>query len=311
MELIVYTANAVLPVFVVIFVGLLLNRLNFFSEKTKNEIVKLVFYVGTPCLIFHNISTSDIHQSFDGKFFLFTLALILVLIGVVIAMCFFIQDKKKKGAVIQLAYRSNFAIAGMPIAVNLLDGAGVTLTAVTLSFVIILYNVSAVIILSYYGGEKKSPGAVILGILKNPLIIGTALGLLFAVFQIPVFPIAEKSIKTLGDIASCMGLIIIGASITLRGFQEDKEYILFASFLRNLFAPAFVLITATLFGWRGNHLMVLAIMSASPAAVNCFAMAKQMGVSAEISAYGISISSVLSVFSIFISVYLIKFFGLA
>ena len=57
--------------------------------------------------------------------------------------------------------------------------------------------------------------------------------------------------------------------------------------------------------------MVLAIMSASPAAVNCFAMAKQMGVSAEISAYGISISSVLSVFSIFISVYLIKFFGLA
>ena len=304
MELMVYTANAVLPVFVVIFVGLLLNRLNFFSEKTKNEIVKLVFYVGTPCLIFHNISTSDIHQSFDGNFFLFTLALILVLIGVVIAMCFFIQDKKKKGAVIQLAYRSNFAV-------NLLDGAGVTLTAVTLSFVIILYNVSAVIILSYYGGEKKSPGAVTLGILKNPLIIGTALGLLFAVFQIPVFPIAEKSIKTLGDIASCMGLIIIGASITLRGFQEDKAYILFASFLRNLFAPAFVLITAALFGWRGNHLMVLAIMSASPAAVNCFAMAKQMGVSAEISAYGISISSVLSVFSIFISVYLIKFFGLA
>ena len=95
MELMVYTANAVLPVFVVIFVGLLLNRLNFFSEKTKNEIVKLVFYVGTPCLIFHNISTSDIHQSFDGKFFLFTLALILVLIGVVIAMCFFIQHKKK------------------------------------------------------------------------------------------------------------------------------------------------------------------------------------------------------------------------
>ena len=40
MELMVYTANAVLPVFVVIFVGLLLNRLNFFSEKTKNEIVK-------------------------------------------------------------------------------------------------------------------------------------------------------------------------------------------------------------------------------------------------------------------------------
>lgn len=311
MDLVLYTANTVLPVFIVILIGFLLNKLGFFSETTKAELVKLVFYVGTPCLIFSNIATADIYQSFSGKFMLFTALVILALIAIVILLCFFIKDPKKKGAVIQLAYRSNFAIAGMPVAINLLDDAGIALTAITLSFVIILYNVTAVLILSYYGSANKSPKAVVLGILKNPLIIGTALGLFFAVLRLPLFPIAEKSIGTLGDIASSIGLILIGAEISLRGFREDKVYILFAAFLRNVFAPAFILSFAILFGWRGNYLMVLAIMSAAPAAVNCFAMAKQMGVSAEISAYGISISSILSVASIFISVYLMKWFGLA
>lgn len=311
MDLIFETSNAILPVFITILVGFVLNKLHFFSESTKDEIIKLVFYVGTPCLIFDSIASADLSQNLNSAYFLFVAVLILVLIALVIALCFFIKDKKKKGAVIQLAYRSNFAIAGMPIAMNLLDPAGVTLTAVTMSMVIILYNITAVMILSYYGSNKPRPSTVVLGVLKNPLIIATVFSLLFALLKLPVFPVVQKSVKTLGSIASSMGLVLIGASITLRGFREDKIYILFAAFLRNIFAPAFILTVAALFGYRGNHLLVLAVMSASPAAVNCFPMAKQMGVSAEISAYGISITSILSIFSIFISVYLIQFLGLA
>ncbi len=311
MELIFETSNAILPVFIVILIGFILNKLHFFSESTKDEMIKLVFYVGTPCLIFDSIASADLSQNLSSAYFLFVAILILVLIALIIALCFFIKDKKKKGAVIQLAYRSNFAIAGMPIAMNLLDSAGVTLTAVTMSMVIILYNITAVMILSYYGSNKPRPSTVVLSVLKNPLIIATVISLLFALLKLPVFPVVQKSVKTLGSIASSMGLVLIGASITLRGFQEDKIYILFAAFLRNIFAPAFVLTVAALFGYRGNHLLVLAVMSASPSAVNCFPMAKQMGVSAEISAYGISITSILSIFSIFISVYLIQFLGLA
>ncbi len=311
MRLIIDTSNAVLPVFVVIFIGIFLNWLHFFNDKTKDDMIKLVFYVGTPCLIFSNVAVSNPAECFRGGFMLFTVCCILALIAVIILLCSFIKDSKKKGAVIQLAYRSNFAIAGIPVAMNLLDNAGVTLTAVTMSVVIMVYNVTAVILLSYYGSNAKKTSDIVVGILKNPLIIATVLGLIFAIFKIPVFPVMQKSIKTLGDIASSMGLLLIGASITLSGLREDKGYILYSVFLRNVFSPAFILICAILFGFRGNHLMVLAIMSASPAAVNCFAMAKQMGVSAEITAYGISLTTIFSIFSIFISVYLIRFFNLA
>ncbi|MBQ4086905.1 MAG: AEC family transporter [Clostridia bacterium] len=75
--------------------------------------------------------------------------------------------------------------------------------------------------------------------------------------------------------------------------------------------PYFYLTIGTLMGFRGNPLLVLAVLSSVPAAVNCFAMAKQMGVDAQITAFGVSITSLLSVVSIFISVYVIKLLGLA
>ncbi|MBQ4086904.1 MAG: AEC family transporter [Clostridia bacterium] len=239
MDLILYTSNAVLPVFFVIFVGIGLNKLGFFSETTKNELVKLVFYVGTPCLLFSNISGSDLSKTMNPHFLGFTVLAILAFLLLCILLTFFIKDSKKKGAVIQIGYRSNFAIAGMPIAVNLMDEAGVALTAVTLSFVVIVFNVSAVALLSYYGDGKKSPKAVLSGIIKNPLILGTLAGLFFAVFHIPVPTMLEKTIGILGDIASCIGLIVIGAEISLRGFQRDKAYILFSVFLRNILSPIF------------------------------------------------------------------------
>ncbi len=311
MELLSYTTNGILPVFIVIFVGIFLNKLKFFSEKTKDEIVKLVFYVGTPCLIFMNVATSDIYSCLDFKFELFVILLILSLIAVVMLICSFIKDPAKKGAVIQISYRSNFAIIGMPLAINLLEQSGVTLTAVTLSFVVITYNITAVILLSYYGGVERNFKSMLKSIASNPLIIGTVAGLLFSLFKIPVPTVVSKTLSTLGDIASCMGLIIIGATITFNGFKENKKEILLSVFLRNVFAPLWVIVIGILFGYRNDYLMVIAIMSSAPAAVNCFVMAKKMNVSADISAFGVSLTSIFSIFSVFICVYLIKLFGLA
>ncbi len=311
MEILVYTINGVVPVFAVIFLGLFLNKLGFFSEKTKDEIVKLVFYVGTPSLIFMNVATADIYSCFDLKFEAFVIFMIALLLFFSIFICSFIKEHYKKGAVVQIAYRSNFAIIGMPLAMNFMSPAGVTLTAVTLSMVVITYNISAVIILSYYGGVEKNFKGMLKGIITNPLIIGTFAGLLFAVFKIPVPAVFSKTLSYLGDIASSMGLIIVGAAITLNGFKANKKEILTAVFLRNVFAPILFISAGIIAGYRNDALMVLAILSSTPAAVNSFVMAKKMNVSPEISAFGVSLTSILSVFGVFVSIYLIKLFGFA
>ncbi len=306
-----YTATAILPVFIVIFIGIFLNRLGFFSQKTKDEIVKLVFYVGTPCLIFKSTATANFSQAFDSKFIGFAIAMIFVLIALLIAICSFIKDPAKKAAVIQISYRSNFAIAGMPIAMNLMGDEGVSLTALTLSFVVLIYNVTAVAILSYYCGKSKSITSVMVNMAKNPLLIATIIGLSWSLIGIPMPSVLGSTVSTLGDIASSLGLLIIGASITVKGLKADRFYILLSVFLRNVFSPLLMLTAGYFAGFRGDSMLVLAVMSSTPAAVNCFAMAKQMGADAEISAYGVSFTSIFSVVSVFVSVYIIKILGIA
>lgn len=311
MTLFLETVNNILPVFLVIFLGIFLNRLGFFSPVTKDEIVKLVYYVGTPALLFHTVATADLYQYFAPKLIIFIISAVLGYVALLILVCSFIKDKKKKGAVIQLGFRSNFAIVGMPLAMNLMAEEGVLMLAISLAFVTILYNATAVILLSYYGKSKQRISTLFLDVIKNPLIIGTLLGLLVSLCRLPMPVIIEKSLSYAGDIATSMGLLIIGASITINGFQKNAPYIFFALFLRNVLAPILFLGAAILLGFRGDMLIITAILSATPAAVNCFVMAKKLGVDADISAYGVSLSALVSIVSVLASIYLLKLFGLA
>ncbi|MBE7019146.1 MAG: AEC family transporter [Ruminococcaceae bacterium] len=305
------TVNAIAPVFVVVFLGVFLNHIRFFSEVTKEDIVKLVYYVGTPALLFHTVAKADLSTALNPKLLLFVILAILGYVFLLIGLCFKIRDPKKKGAVIQIGFRSNFAIAGMPLAISLMDNQGVLTMAIVLAFVTICYNVTAVILLSYYGNQLQKKSNLFLDVIKNPLIIGTALGLVVSVLKLPIHPILDKSLEFAGDIASSLGLLIIGANITLKGFQTNRGYILLAVFFRNILAPALFLGTAILLGFRGNALIITSILSATPAAVNCFVMAKKLGVDPDISAYGVSLTSLVSIGSIFICVYLVKLLGLA
>lgn len=309
--LFIETVNGIVPVFLVIFLGMFFNRLRFFSEVTKEEIIKLVYYVGTPVLLFHTISKTDLYQSFQPSLILFFTGVVIGYLFLLIFLTSFIKDPTKKAAVVQIGFRSNFAIVGIPLAMNLMNEDGVSMTAVSLAFVTILYNVSAVTMLSYYGKQERNLGKLFLSVLKNPLIIGTILGLCFSLFQIPLPVVLEKSMETLGQIASSMGLLMIGASVTMNGFGENRGYIALAVFFRNLLAPLLYLTTAILLGFRGDALTITAILSATPAAVNCFVMAKKMGADPQISAYGVSLTSIFSIGSVFISIYFLKFFGLA
>lgn len=311
MPLFLETVHHILPVFVVIFLGMFLNKLRFFSPQTKDEIVRLVFYVGTPALLFRTIGLADLHQSFEPKLIVFFVCAILLYVALLIGLCTRVKDPSKKAAIIQIGYRSNFAIVGMPLAMNLMAEEGVLMTAIALSFVVIVYNTTAVVLLSYYGKKERNFKSLLLSVIKNPLIIGTLAGLVWSLLKLPMPILLDKSLETMGDIASSMGLLVIGATISLNGFQANRNYILTAVFFRNILAPLLFLTAAILLGFRGDYLMITAILSGSPAAVNCFVMAKKMGADPDISAYGVSLTALVSILSIFIAVYGLRLFGLA
>ena len=147
----IFVLNGVVPIFIVVFIGYFLKRKGFLTDEFVRVADKLVFKLLLPCFLFTKVADMDKDSFYaqDVTVVLFALAAVLaVSFGTLLICTPLIRDSAKRGAFVQGVYRSNTAILGVPFAENLFGADGARVAAILLAFVVPLYNVIAVIILS-------------------------------------------------------------------------------------------------------------------------------------------------------------------
>lgn len=85
-------------------------------------------------------------------------------------------DLRRRGAYIQSGYRTNIAVVGVSLAQSMMGNNGVALMSMAVGLVVPTYNTLAVITLESCRGKRPDPVHLVKSILRNPLIIGCALG---------------------------------------------------------------------------------------------------------------------------------------
>ena len=95
------------------------------------------------------------------------------------------KDNAKRGVMLQGMFRSNFVLFGIPISTTLYGDTAAGLASILIAVIIPLYNALAVVALEMFNGKKPSFFKILFGILTNPLILASAAGILFVVFQVP------------------------------------------------------------------------------------------------------------------------------
>ena len=154
----VFVLNGVVPIFIVVFIGWFLKQKDFLTDDFVRVADKLVFKLLLPCFLFTKVADmdTDSFQSTDAAVVLFALAAVLVVSFGLLAVCTpLIRDSAKRGSFVQGVYRSNTAILGVPFAENLFGAEGARVAAILLAFVVPLYNVIAVIILSICDPQRR------------------------------------------------------------------------------------------------------------------------------------------------------------
>ena len=140
---------------------------------------RLVFKICLPCLLFVDIATArqQTGDILNVKLIIFCVAAVTASFLIpCLVVPLFVKDNAKRGAFIQGVYRSNAAILGTTLAKNLFGDDGTATLATILPFIVTLFNVFAVVILSVYApaDAKLSPAALAKRIVKtvatNPLI---------------------------------------------------------------------------------------------------------------------------------------------
>ncbi|MBQ8474381.1 MAG: AEC family transporter [Clostridia bacterium] len=301
MENLVFSLNSTMPVFLMMMAGLVLRRIGIFDSYFAEKMNRFVFLVPLPCLLFSQLSTVDFSANWNTAFVLFCFGATAVCIAIAFLLSLFIRKKALRGEFIQASYRSSAALLGIAFIQNIYGDAGFAPLMIIGS--VPLYNIMAVAVLAYFAPEssEKHNGIMkktLMGIIKNPIIIAIAIGLVWSALKLPLPAIASKTVSSLGAVATPMGLMAMGASFDLKKVTDNLVPAICATILKLAGFAAIILPIAIALGFRDKELVAILVMLGSATTVSCFVMAKNMGHDGTLTGTTVMLTTLFSAFTI-------------
>lgn len=310
LENLIFCLNATVPIFLLMVLGGVFRATGIFTEDLTKGLNNFVFKIALPVLVYKELATSDVEELWDTGFivFCFVATFISILIGW--AFSFLAHDKRTRTEFIQGTYRSSAALLGVGIAVNLYGTAG--MTPLMIIGAVPLYNVAAVIVLTLGQSDGKLTPALIkktaIGVIKNPIIIGIALGIIRSLIPVPI--LLPKTLESVSALATPLGLMALGASFQMGEAIKKYKPTIVATFFKLIGFCAIWLPVAIALGYSHDKLVAVLIMTGSPTTVSSFVMAKSMGYNGNVSAGIVMLTTILSAFTLTIWLYILRSMGL-
>ena len=310
-----FSCNVVVPIFLLIVLGYVLTRVKLWDEHFLKVANNVCFKCLLPVLLFYNVASANIFEVFNGKLILYVCLCACVLCGTLFVIVpLFVKDNKRKGVMIQGTFRSNFLLFGVPLGLSIGGTAGSTLAAVVASVYVPVINMLSVISLYVFSESKdKNLKAALIGIVKNPLIIGGVSGLLFSLvrntigFEIPTM--LDTTLNNIKSTATPFAFLILGGDLKFGNLLKNVKFSAMSVLGKIVIIPAVMITVSALLGFNQLEMAILIAVFATPNAVSSYAMARNYEADYELAGEIITLGTLFSIITIFIFITLSKSFG--
>jgi malonate transporter len=289
---------ALLPVFLLIVLGFILRRSLMRLETQWNGLERLTYFVLFPTLLIQTLVKADLSKvpvaGVGGALFLSALAMSLLCLALRPAFSRLAIDGPAFTSIFQGATRWQTYVA-LAVCGNLFGETGLALASVAMVAIIPLVNVLSVWVLAHYAStEKQSAGAIVMTVVKNPLIWACVIGLTVNVTHLPLPKLWHEVAEALGRSSLGIGLLVTGAGLHLEGMFRPSIAASLAVFLKLVLMPVFAIALALWLGVSGPSLVVVAVCAAVPTSSSAYVMARQMGGDAPLLAQIITLQTILA-----------------
>ncbi len=292
--------NAVVPIFLIMALGCLARNLGAIKREDVPKLNKMLFRYFMPIMLFYNIYSSDLSSAVQPKLLIF--AAVCVIIEVLITFAYVMLTEKnpdKRGVKIQGIYRSNFVIIGLPLATALVPNADAGPVVLLITVVVPMYNAIAVVILEMFNGSKPSPLRIIGDVCKNPLILGTVVGIAFLLLKIELPDALLSTVKQIASATNPMMLFMLGAFFRWGSMHKYVKDLIEVCLGRLVIMPGIFLTAAYFLGIRGIAFAGMIAIFGSATAIASFTMVQQMGGDDELAGDIVVSTSALCCFTMF------------
>ncbi|WP_156759748.1 AEC family transporter [Microbacterium karelineae] len=266
---------------VAILTGYVIGRIGLLGENGGAVLGRLSFFVLNPFLMFVVLSDADVAMLFSSLLpaSAAAAAVIFVVYGLIAKLAW----RRKWGDTVMGALSAgqvNGNNVGLPISTYLLGNAAYS-APIILMQQIALTPITLAVLDAISSGETRWWRAIA-RVFRNPMVIGSLLGLAVALTGIEVPPIVHEPISLVANAAVPVILISFGMSLhgqrvlTAKGTRRDA---LLATALKIVGMPiAAYLLGRFAFGLDGHALYVVVVLAALPTAQNVFNYAQRYGV---------------------------------
>ena len=282
---------------VIIGVGYLIGRIGLLGEHADYALSRLAFFVLSPALLFTVLAEADVARLFSD-------VLPISIISAVVPMLVFLLVarfawRRSVADVTIGALGSGYVNAnniGIPVAVYVLGDASASAPVILLQLLVIAPLALTVLDVSSHG--HRSWGRIFLQPITNPLIVGSAAGLLVAVLGLDLPDFVMEPFTLVGSAAVPVILLTFGMSLHGRRVLAPgsaRRDVILASSLKLVVMPIVAwFVGHVLWGLSGHELFVVVVLAALPSAQNVFNYAQRYGRGVVLARDTVLITTVLS-----------------
>ena len=294
--------NAVAPFLILLGIGFMAVRLKWADRTFMDRVNAFNYRLFFPFLMFNNVYSAKPENMPSVKLMLTgVLSVSLLVILLVLIVPRIVKENPRRGVIIQGIFRSNFIIYGIPLTTYVFGEEKSSVCGMMILIMVSLFNVSAVIVLEMFReGGKISAKKLFLGIVKNPLLQGCVVGLLFYLLQIrlPAF------------IATPVSSLVLGANLKFDELKKNRRTLSVVLTVRLILLPLVMVAFAYLIGLRGVELFLILMIFGTPVATSSYPMAQNMGGDGQLAGQLVFVSTVASLATIFLFIFAFSQFGL-
>ena len=257
--------NVLLPLFLIIFLGYLLRRTQLLSQEFWTEVERATYYIFFPCLLVANLAMADFGHlpALPMAGSLLTGIITISTIGLFLRTRLPLTDAAFT-SFFQGCIRPNTYV-GIAGAVALAGPEGLTLAAIAIISMVPLVNLLCVPVVAHFGTrEQRGLSSTLLEIIKNPLIIGCAIGFLLNFSGIELPAMVFEVIRLLGRAALPLGLLSVGAGLQFRSIHENLFGVAVSSLFKLLLLPAVTALACVLYHVTGTAAVVAVLFASLP-----------------------------------------------
>lgn len=313
-----FSLNVTLPIFLVMVLGYALKQMGMLNENFVTVANKFNFKVTLPFMLFRDISSVDIRQVFDGKYVLFCALASTACFWLIWGMTkLFVKDRSLRGAFVQGSFRSSAAVMGLAFIQNIYGESA--MGPLMIIGAVPLYNIFSVIVLTFEAQPEEGAAGkrdmskireACINILKNPIIIAIALGLVTALIGIDFPAVIDTTVNNVAKMATPLALVALGAGFEGRKALAKMGPTLWAALIKLVFQPALLLPLAVWMGFTGEKMIGILIMLASPTTPSCYIMAKNMRNDGVLTASIVVTTTLLGAFTLTAWIFILRSLGL-